>query len=42
MAFEPLGYGDKWYDRIMGRRLKAKEFATIVLIAGVIIIAFNS
>ncbi len=37
MAFEPFGYGDRWYDRLGGGKLKPKEraivFAVIVVLA---------
>ena len=32
MAFEPLGHGSRWYDRLGGRNLKPKEFAVILLV----------
>ena len=37
MSFEPFGYGNRWYDRLGGHRLKSKEFAGLLLIAGVLI-----
>ncbi len=32
MAFEPFGYGDRWYDRLGGGRLKPKQFAVLLLV----------
>jgi hypothetical protein len=32
MAFEPFGYGDRWYDRLGGRGLKPKEFTVLLLV----------
>lgn len=36
MAFEPFGYGGRWYVRIGGRKLKTKEFAVVLLIVVVL------
>jgi hypothetical protein len=41
MPFEPLGYSDKWYDRIVGHRLKSTEFIAVVIIVGGAILCFN-
>ena len=39
MSYEPFGYGNRWFDRIGGRRLKAGEFAlTLVIVVTVIVI----
>jgi hypothetical protein len=32
MAFEPFGYGNRWYDRVGGRKLRPKEMAIMFLI----------
>lgn len=32
MAFDPLGYGDRWYDRLISGKPKPKEFAVVLLI----------
>lgn len=41
MPFEPLGYGDKWYDRVIGRRLKSTEFISVLIIVGGAMLLFN-
>jgi hypothetical protein len=30
---QPLGYGNRWFDRLAGRRLKIREFAVVLVIA---------
>ena len=41
MSFEPFGYGNRWYDRLVGRGLKPKEFAGLLLIVGVLITGWH-
>ena len=41
MAFEPFGYGDRWYDRVGGRKLKLKEFAAVTLIVLAVIVIWQ-
>jgi hypothetical protein len=41
MAFEPLGYGNRWYDRVVGRRLKSIEFIGVLIVAGMFIFVLN-
>lgn len=41
MAFEPLSYGNRWYDRIVGRRLRVKEFALVLAVVGTLAIVWQ-
>lgn len=41
MAFEPFGYGDRWYDRIGGRNLRPAEFAMALLVVVIISILWQ-
>ena len=41
MVFDPLGYGDRWYDRVVGRRLKSLEFLGVLILVGAVIVWFN-
>ena len=41
MAFEPFGYGNRWYDRLGGRGLKPKEFAVVLPIVIVLAIIWE-
>ena len=41
MAFEPLGYGKRWYDRLHAGVLKPKEFAVSLLIVAVLIVMWE-
>ena len=41
MAFEPFGRGERRYDRVGGRNLKPKEFALVLLVIGIISIAWQ-
>jgi len=36
MAFEPFGYGNRWYDRLGGRNLKPKEWAVVLLVVVIV------
>ena len=39
MAFEPLGYCDRWYDRIVGRPMNLKGVGIVAIVALVMWIA---
>lgn len=41
MAFEPFGYGDRWYDRVGGRKLRPMEMAAAFLIVVVVVVAWQ-
>jgi hypothetical protein len=41
MAFEPFGYGNRWYDRVGGRKLKLKEFAAGCLIVVAVLMLWH-
>ena len=41
MAFEPFGYGDRWYDRLGGRNLKPKDYAVVLLIVVVMAVIWQ-
>jgi hypothetical protein len=41
MAFEPFGYGDRWYDRVGGRKLRPKEMAVAFLIVVVLAVIWQ-
>ena len=41
LSFEPLGYGNRWYDRVIGRRLKSVEILGIAILILAIILLCN-
>lgn len=41
MAFEPFGYGGRWYDRLGGRNLKLKEFAIVLAVVVVLAVVWQ-
>lgn len=41
MAYEPFGYGNRWYDRLGGRNLKPKEFAVLLLVVVILAAAWE-
>ena len=41
MAFEPFGYGNRWYDRVGGGKLKLNEFAAVCLIVVAVVVIWQ-
>jgi len=41
MSFEPLGYGNRWYDRVIGGRLKFRELLGVMVTVGAIVAWFS-